>query len=160
MPVHSNLTPETSDDDFGRMEALHLSDAGGLTQFGVHRETLWPGAVTSLRHWHAEEDELLHMLSGEMTLHEGDTSKVLGPGDTATWKAGDPVGHFLRNESDAPATYLIVGSRRDSDAVTYPAHDRILHITPEGESFTTLAGTPAPDSPYRRVIEGKATIDG
>lgn len=160
MPVHKSLTPDRNDDEFGRMEAIHLSDAGGLTQFGVHLETLWPGAVTSLRHWHATEDELLYMLSGEMTLYEGEEVTTLGPGDCATWKAGEPVGHFLRNESDAPATYLIVGSRRDSDTVTYPAHDRVLHVTPDGERFTTLDGAPAEDSPYRRVIEGKATIDG
>lgn len=37
--------------------SLRLADAGGLTQFGVNLVTLEPGAMSSLRHWHQEEDE-------------------------------------------------------------------------------------------------------
>jgi len=40
-------------------ESLHLSDEGGLTQFGAHIQTLQPGSRSSHRYWHEEEDEFL-----------------------------------------------------------------------------------------------------
>jgi uncharacterized cupin superfamily protein len=57
---------------YGASEWLHLSDEGGLTQFGAHVHTLQPGSRSSDRHWHEEEDEFLYMLSGEGTVIEED----------------------------------------------------------------------------------------
>ena len=45
-----------------------LGDAFGLTDFGVNLCTLPPGTASSQRHWHTEEDELVYMLDGELTL--------------------------------------------------------------------------------------------
>ncbi len=44
---------------FGGFELLRYSDAGGLTQYGAYVETLEPGAKSSERHWHENEDEFL-----------------------------------------------------------------------------------------------------
>ena len=46
----------------GAYERRGLGDAGGLGQFGVAVETLSPGAQSSHRHWHSDEDEFLWML--------------------------------------------------------------------------------------------------
>jgi uncharacterized cupin superfamily protein len=35
---------------YGAAESLHLSDAGGLTEFGAHVQTLQPGSRSSDRH--------------------------------------------------------------------------------------------------------------
>ncbi|WP_245297247.1 cupin domain-containing protein [Rhizobium oryziradicis] len=85
--------------ELGPYEALLLSDAGGLTQFGAFVETLPPGSRSSHKHWHEQEDELIYMLSGIATLHEGDTINEMHPGDTATFKAGAALGHCLENRS-------------------------------------------------------------
>ena len=53
-----------------------LSDSGGLTQFGAFTETLPPGANSSELHWHEKEDEFVYMLSGTVTLVEGDKNGV------------------------------------------------------------------------------------
>jgi uncharacterized cupin superfamily protein len=45
-----------------------LARAAGLTQFGVNVCTLRPGAASSQRHWHENEDELVYVLSGEVVL--------------------------------------------------------------------------------------------
>jgi uncharacterized cupin superfamily protein len=37
-----------------------LGKAAGLTQFGVNRLTLQPGAWSSQRHWHTHEDDAHH----------------------------------------------------------------------------------------------------
>ena len=45
-----------------------LGDAGGLTDFGVNLTKLPPGAWSSHRHWHSEQEEFVYVLSGELTL--------------------------------------------------------------------------------------------
>jgi uncharacterized cupin superfamily protein len=67
----------------GASERLRYSDAGGLTQFGAHVETLQPGSRSSERRWHEEEDEFLYVISGEATLIEEDGAHPLGSGDAA-----------------------------------------------------------------------------
>lgn len=133
----------------GPYRAELLSDTGGLTQFGCFIEILPPGSKSSLKHWHQTEDELIHMLAGEVVLHEGDGETVMRPGDTATFKAGDAVGHCLENRSGAEARYLVVGTRAPADVVTYPDHDRILRFDRATGTrvYTTLAGEPS-GSPY------------
>jgi uncharacterized cupin superfamily protein len=110
-------------DDLGDYLAHPLSDAGGLTQFGAFTEMLMPGARSSLRHWHAQEDEFLYTLDGIVTLHEDDGAHDLPPGSCACWPAGVPNGHALENRTARPVTYFIAGSRLPEDEVTYPDVD-------------------------------------
>ena len=113
-PVTGTGYPAPYDAGMGRYQAWPLSDAGGLTQFGAFIETLEPGGASSHRHWHEKEDEFLYMLEGEITVIENDGAQVIGPGDACCWKAGEPIAHRLENRSDAPATYLVVGTRADT----------------------------------------------
>jgi len=103
-----------------------LGDAGGLTQFGAVIETLPPGSRSSHKHWHEQEDELIYVLSGTVTLHEGDTTTEMRAGDAATFKAGIAVGHCLENRSDRDCTYLVVGTRSPNDVVHYVDTDLLL----------------------------------
>src|SRR3712207_2317375 len=73
---------------YGASEQLRLSDAGGLSRFGAHFETLDPGSRSSERHSHEEEDEFLYVISGEATVVENDGAHTLHPGDAACWPAG------------------------------------------------------------------------
>lgn len=94
-----------------------LGDACGLTQFGVNLTTLEPGAMSSLRHWHANEDECVYVLEGELVLITDEGECVLEPGMVAGFPAGDANGHHLINRSTKPATYLEIGTRsKDEDA--------------------------------------------
>jgi uncharacterized cupin superfamily protein len=109
-------------------QRLLYSDAGGLTQYGAYVETMQPGASSSNRHWHEEEeDEFLYMLSGEATVIEEDGEHLLHPGDAACWPAGTANAHQVVNRSDAPCTYLIFGTRMAFDTVHYPGVGRILY---------------------------------
>lgn len=101
-----------------------MSDPGGLTQFGAFLEELPPGSCSGHRHWHEAEDEMIWMISGQLVLVE-DEETTLYPGDVATWPAGHPVGHRLDNRSDAPARYLVIGTRADRDSVHYADHDLV-----------------------------------
>jgi uncharacterized cupin superfamily protein len=98
-----------------------LGDAGGISQFGVNRLTLPPGAWSSQRHWHSHEDEFVFVLAGEVTLVDDSGAHVLRAGDCASFPAGDENGHHLQNRSKADAVVIEVGSRRpDVDATDYP----------------------------------------
>ncbi len=135
------------DSKFGKAKVAALGDLGQLSQFGVVLEILDPGAWSSIKHWHANEDELVYVLDGTITLHEGGTSSELGSGDVAAFRAGDPVGHTFENQSDGPATLLVVGTRAETDVVTYPDHERILHRGGGKGEWTDLQGNPA-SNPY------------
>jgi uncharacterized cupin superfamily protein len=106
------------------LQTLHLSVAGGLTQFGAYLDTLAPGAWSSHRHWHSAEDEFLYLLSGTATLRDDNGMTDLFPGDAVCWPHGQPNGHHLTNRGDVPARWLIVGSRCRGDICTYPDDGR------------------------------------
>jgi uncharacterized cupin superfamily protein len=125
----------------GALRYEQLSDAGGLTQFGAAFEMLMPGRQSSQKHWHTREDEFLLMLEGALTVVEDATETVIGPGDACCWKAGSEVGHTLRNHTDRPAVYIIVGSRHPDDVCHYPGID--LRGEPGG--YVHLDGTPWPE---------------
>lgn len=124
----------------GKMFYRHITEAGGLTRFGAAFETLLPGGQSSQPHWESDEDEFLYMLEGELTVVEDGVPQVIHPGDACCWKAGVPVSHTLKNLSDAPARYLIIGSRSPDNICHYPGLD--LLATPAG--FVHLDGTPYP----------------
>ncbi|MFA5900809.1 MAG: cupin domain-containing protein [Hyphomicrobium sp.] len=119
-----------------------LGDAGGLTQFGVNLTTLEPGAVSALRHWHAREDEFVYVVDGELTLVTDTGEETLLPGMAATFPAGEANAHQLVNRSDAPATYLEVGTRTTDDEVHYSDVD-LHYLKRDGRrSFVRKSGEP------------------
>lgn len=155
MPVFTPDTVKTEDSDgtgnpCGPHRALRFSDTGGLTQFGAFVEILPPGSKSSIKHWHETEDEMVYVLSGEATLHEGDAVKLMHPGEAATFKAGDPAGHCFENAGETDVQLLIIGTRVASDRITYPDDDCILTYNREtGErQWTRFDGTPR-QTPYK-----------
>ena len=116
-----------------------LAAPAGLTVMGASHVVLKPGAWTSQRHWHAEEDELLVVLSGEAVLVEDDGETVLHPGDIAAWARGVRNGHTIQNRSDADCTLLCVSAGdSERDWGEYPDID--LRFTPAG--YEHKDGTP------------------
>lgn len=117
--------PPTAQDTGEGQERLQYSEAGGLTQYGAHVETLQPGAQSSERHYHEQSEEFLYVLSGEATVVEEDGAHLLHPGDAACWPAGAANAHQVVNRSGAPCTYLIFGTRVARDILHYPDLGRI-----------------------------------
>ena len=141
--VIGTLYPPPFDEPCRSRERRKLGDQAGLTQFGVNLLRLVPGAWSSQRHWHTEEDELVFMLEGEVVLVEDDGDYVLRPGDCAAWKAGVANGHCLQNRSGADAVYLEIGSRRpQTDACDYPDIDMVAR--PAEPFYRHRDGTPYP----------------
>ncbi|MEP4380704.1 MAG: cupin domain-containing protein [Alphaproteobacteria bacterium] len=100
-----------------------LSAALGLSAFGVNIVRIEPGAQSSARHWHSEQDEFVYILEGEVTLITDEGETTLSPGMAAGFPAGNPNGHTLANRSDSDVLALEVGNRPRDEDVTYPDID-------------------------------------
>jgi uncharacterized cupin superfamily protein len=119
-----------------------LGDAGGLTQFGVNRLQLPPGAWSSQRHWHSAEDEFMYVVAGEVVLVTDEGEQVLRAGDCAAFPANSPNGHHLINKGDAIAIVLEVGGRVATDRVEYPDIDMVYDGV--ADAYLHKDGTPYP----------------
>lgn len=119
-----------------------LTQPAGLTQFGVNIVRLDPGAASSIRHWHENEDEFAIVLEGEITLVDDAGATLLGVGDCASFPAADRNGHHLVNRSAAPATFLVVGTRAATETCHYPDADLLYTRDARGFRFTHKDGTP------------------
>ena len=125
-------------------ERKRLGNAAGLSQYGVNLCRLKPGAASSQRHWHQNEDEFVYMLEGEVVLAEDGGETILRPGDAAGWKAGVPDGHRLINRSNRDAVFLEVGTRAPREVATYPDIDMRAERDDKGTRYVHKDGTPYP----------------
>ena len=126
----------------GGRRQIPVGDAGGLSQFGVNIVTLAPGALSSLRHWHEQQDEFLVILSGELTLIDDTGETPLSPGDCAAFPAGDANGHHLKNKSGLDGSFLVVGTRTSSETGWYSDVDMKATMDETGFAFTKKDGSP------------------
>jgi uncharacterized cupin superfamily protein len=114
-----------------------LSDAFGLSQFGVNLLELLPGVWSSQRHWHERQDEFIYVLEGEVTLVTDKGETILTPGMVAGFRAGEPDGHHLVNRSNAVARVLEMGTRTAEETAHYPDIDMMYRA---GQGYSTPDG--------------------
>lgn len=119
-----------------------LGEALGLKNFGVNLVKLPPGAYSSLRHWHMQQDEFVYVLEGELILITDTGEQILKAGMVAGFPAGKPDGHHLVNRSQAVAVYLEVGDRLPGDSATYPDVDLAFEQSLGKPVFTHKDGSP------------------
>lgn len=92
----------------------------GLSQFGVNRVELPPGAWSTQRHWHKKNDEAVIVISGELVLVTDEGEEVLQPGDCVAFKAGVQNAHHMQNRGEEPAIYYDIGGRDSWDVSIFP----------------------------------------
>ena len=108
-----------------------LAPVSGLTKMGASHVVLKPGAFSSQRHWHREEDELVVMLAGEAVLIEDEGETPVRPGDVLAWPAGVENGHRLHNRSPEDCVFVAISAGdKDKDSGEYPDID--LLFDPDG----------------------------
>lgn len=131
--------PPPLDGDVQERWYRRLGPVAGLTAMGASHVVLKPGAWSSQRHWHTEEDELLIMLSGEAVLIEDGKETTLRAGDLAAWPKGAGNGHHLQNRGEHDCVFVAVSAGDSAnDRVEYPDVD----LRFEGGSFLHKDGTP------------------
>jgi uncharacterized cupin superfamily protein len=141
--VQTIYPPEFADAVAGRAKQA-LTQAAGLTQFGVNLTTLEPGSGSSHRHWHASEDEFIYVLDGDITLITDAGEQTLSPGMAAGFPAGDANGHQLVNRGTHPVRYLEIGTRAQADTVTYSDVDMAATKVNGTWHLSRKDGTPFP----------------
>jgi uncharacterized cupin superfamily protein len=143
-PCRGSAYPTPFGEPLAGREKRALGDALHLTQFGVNLVTLAPAAWSSQRHWHANEDEFVYILEGEVTLVTDAGETILRPGMTAGFPAGRANGHHLINRSDQPVRYLEVGTRAESEEAQYSDIDMMVRKTDGRFVFMHKNGEPYP----------------
>ncbi|HEY0445799.1 MAG TPA: cupin domain-containing protein [Allosphingosinicella sp.] len=116
-----------------------LAPAAGLADFGVSHVVLKPGGISSQRHWHEGEDELVVMLSGTAVLVEDEGETEMRAGDIAVFLKGVPNGHHLVNRGAADCVFVAVGRPSATDC-HYPDID--LRLDAAAGAFTHKDGSP------------------
>jgi len=143
VPVKTgSIYPEPYAAQMQGRSSLRLGQAGGLTQFGANLIILAPGARSSLRHWHRNEDEFVMVTEGECVLVQDAGETLMLPGDCAAFPAGDPDGHCFFNGSSAEARFLVVGTKAPSEVATYSDVDMVVVMEGGSARFTYKDGTP------------------
>lgn len=121
-----------------------LAPVAGLTSMGASHVVLKPGAWSSQRHWHAEEDELVVIVAGEAVLVENGGETVLRAGDVAAWAKGVKDGHHLQNRGTEDCVMVAISAGDSaSDYGEYPDIDLKFDDRASGAYFHK-DGTPYP----------------
>jgi uncharacterized cupin superfamily protein len=146
VPVRSGTSyPEPFAQIVAGREWQSLGDVVGLTQFGVNLMRIKPGAASSARHWHEQEDEFVYMLEGELVLVEDQGETIVKPGDATGFKAGVPNGHHLVNRSERDAVFLVVGTRARRERCHYSDIDLVHDQDGDRYRLTHKSGEPYGD---------------
>ena len=118
--------PAPYQDAVAGLELQPVSRTSGLTQFAANLVRLAPGAKSSLRHWHVQQDEFVLVIEGTLTLIEEDGAVELGAGECAAFPAGLENGHHLVNRSSKPATFLVIGTQSETETAYYADIDMMV----------------------------------
>lgn len=142
VPVRTgSIYPEPYAGMMAGRTSQRLGDAGGLTQFGANLVTLQPGALSSLRHWHQNEDEFVMITEGECVLVQDAGEVVMRVGDCAAFPAGSTDGHHFINRTEQEARFLVVGTRAKAEVATYSDVDMKVQMEGGKARFTYMDGT-------------------
>ena len=129
----------------GARSQQRVGHAGGLSQFGANIVTLPAGALSSLRHWHEQQDEILIVLSGELTLVDDTGETPLKAGDVCTFPAGEANGHMIVNNSETDGRFFVVGTHTATETGWYSDLDMMVTAGNGRFSFTRKDGSPLPE---------------
>lgn len=142
VPVKTgSIYPEPYAGMMAGRSSLRLGEAGGLTQFGANLVMLEPGAVSSLRHWHLNEDEFVMVTEGECVMVQDAGETLMQVGDCAAFPAGSTDGHHFFNRTGKVAKFLVVGTKSKSEVATYSDVNFQLHVDGGKGRFTYKDGT-------------------
>jgi uncharacterized cupin superfamily protein len=143
LPVRkATIYPDVYAKEVSGRTGIALGDPFGISQYGVNVVVLEPGAWSSHRHTHAEEDELLMALDGDMVLVDNFGRHPFRPGMVAGFKAGGGNAHQVINESNKEARFLVIGTRSQTESVVYPDVDMMAIKTNGKFVVTRKDGTP------------------
>jgi quercetin dioxygenase-like cupin family protein len=131
-------TPSTEQlwflDTFHTVRVRHNQGDDGISVM----ETLAPHGDSPPLHVHQTEDEIFHVLEGELRMRAGDADVTLAAGQTLLAPKGVP--HTYRVESPQGARWLVITTRGDFERFV-----RALSRPAERPELPTPEGPPTPE---------------
>jgi uncharacterized cupin superfamily protein len=128
---------------------LSVGQRLGAEQIGAGLYELAPGQKTFPYHLHYNREEWLIVLAGEPTLRSPDGERRLAEGDCVAFARGPSGAHLVRNDSDAPARFLILSSQPQADVVAYPDSGKI----------GAMAVVSGEEDPFRLIVREDSAVD-
>jgi uncharacterized cupin superfamily protein len=117
-PADTHIYPQSTE----KMGPLQeLGKLAGLERIGINIQRFAPGVRSSCPHAEADEEECVHLISGEMDAWIDGKLHAMKAGDLAAFPAGTGVSHCFINNSEAEVV-LLVGGRARSMATESTTH--------------------------------------
>ncbi len=122
----------------------------GARQLGYRVSKLAPGQRFCPLHAHAREEEMFFVLDGEPSVRTLAGTVRCRKGDFVALPVGVSGTHQLLNESEAPATVLLLGLTEETEACYYPDSDKLLvgFETPIVKDRDTIIVRASPEREY------------
>jgi uncharacterized cupin superfamily protein len=98
----------------------------GARRLGYRVNTLAPGQRFCPLHAHARSEEMFFVLDGAPSIRTLSGTIRCRKGDFIAFPVGETGTHQLLNESDAPATVLLLGREDRVESCYYPDSDKLL----------------------------------
>ncbi len=95
---------------------------------------LRPGQFSFPYHFHRNSEELMMVISGEMTLRSPNGFEILQKGDIVFCELGEAGAHQFFNHSEEPCVYLDIRTQIGIDMAEYPDSGKI-NILPAREIY-------------------------
>ena len=117
----------------------------GARGLGYRVSTLPPGHRFCPLHGHAREEELFFVIEGEPSVRMLSGTIRCRKGDFIALPVGESGTHQLLNDSDAPATVLLLARTEEFESCYYPDSDKLLVDLPaplDGRGSIMVAAHP------------------
>jgi uncharacterized cupin superfamily protein len=111
-----------------------LSQNAGSKQLIFDLRQLNPGKYSFPYHFHHHSEELMYVISGEMTVRTPEGLRVIGPGELVFFELGESSAHQFHNHADQPCIYLDIRSNMGFDLTEYPDSGKV-NVSPPGMVF-------------------------
>jgi len=93
-----------------------------------------PGKYSFPYHFHRNSEELMYVISGEMTVRTSDKLEVIRPGQMVFFELGETSAHQFYNHTDSPCMYLDIRTNMGFDVTEYPDSGKV-NVFPFGLIF-------------------------
>jgi uncharacterized cupin superfamily protein len=102
-----------------------LSKATDAKQLIFDIRKLNPGKYSFPYHFHQNSEELMYIISGEMTVRASDKLEVIQPGQMVFFELGETSAHQFYNHTNSPCVYLDIRSNMGFDVTEYPDSGKV-----------------------------------
>jgi len=111
-----------------------LSKMTNSKQLTFDLRQLNPGKYSFPYHYHHNSEELMYIISGEMTVRTPEGLQNIGAGEVAFFELGETSAHQFYNQSESPCVYLDIRTNMGFDVTEYPDSDKV-NVFPFGLIF-------------------------